>query len=125
MGIRRLPRTGAPPNPASSPPGSPRTDSPGPTGQQHTAKAIPIAMPSKPPTAEKKKSRPQEQTFEEPKYLKQLIDKGTRVCLKLINNEELCGVIEYYDHSFIRLTRENEPNLFVFKHEIKYLFELE
>jgi host factor-I protein len=82
-------------------------------------------MPSKPPTAEKKKSRPLEQTFEEPKYLKRLIDKGTHVCLKLTSNEELCGVIEYYDSSFIRLTRDGEPNLFIFKHEIKYLFELE
>jgi host factor-I protein len=82
-------------------------------------------MPSKPPTAEKKKSRPPEQTFEEPKYLKRLIDRGAHVCLKLTTNEEFCGVIEYYDSSFIRLTREGEPNLFIFKHEIKYLFELE
>ena len=47
------------------------------------------------------------------------------MCLKLISNEELRGVIEYYDSSFIRLTRDGEPNLFVFKHDIKYLFELE
>ena len=25
--------------------------------------------------------------------------------------------------SFIRLTREGEPNLFLFKHDIKYLYE--
>ena len=33
------------------------------------------------------------------------------------------GVIEYYDHSFIRLTRTTAPNLFIFKHDIKYVFE--
>ena len=119
MGMRRLPRTEAPLNSASDHPGNSRTDSPVTVNLQPTAKAVPINMPSKPPTAEKKKSRPPEQTFEE------LVDRGTRVCLKLINNEELCGVIEYYDRSFIRLTREGEPNLFIFKHEIKYLFELE
>ncbi len=83
-------------------------------------------MPAKTPSGEKKKKvRPPEQTFEEPKYLKRLIDKGTPVCVKLTSNEEVCGVIEYYDHSFIRLTREDEPNLFIFKHDIKYLFERE
>ena len=33
------------------------------------------------------------------------------------------GTIEYYDHSFIRLTRKDGPNLFIYKHDIKYLVE--
>jgi len=37
--------------------------------------------------------------------------------------EEVVGIIEYYDQSFIRLTRKGEPNLFIFKHDIKYLAE--
>lgn len=44
--------------------------------------------------------------------------------VKLTDGEEVTGTIEYYDHSFIRLTREGEPNLFIFKHDIKYLVEL-
>ena len=32
--------------------------------------------------------------------------------------------IEYYDQSFIRLTRKGEPNLFIFKHDIKYIQEV-
>jgi hypothetical protein len=40
-----------------------------------------------------------------------------------LNNEEVSGTIEYYDHSFIRVTRRGEPNLFLFKHDIKYLSE--
>ena len=70
-----------------------------------------------------KAARAPEQTFEEAKYLKQLIEKSTRVRVKMEDGEEVVGVIEYYDQSFIRLTRDGEPNLFIFKHDIKYLFE--
>ena len=59
----------------------------------------------------------------EPKYLRQLIDRGTRVRIKLSDNQEISGSIEFYDHSFIRLTREDGPNLFLYKHDIKYLYE--
>ena len=41
----------------------------------------------------------------------------------MADGEEVSGVIEYYDQGFIRLTREGEPNLFIFKHDIKYLQE--
>ncbi len=70
-----------------------------------------------------KTSRAPEQTFEEVRYLKHLIENQIRVCVRLITNEEVSGRIEYYDQSFIRLTREPDPNLFIFKHEIKYLYE--
>ncbi len=43
--------------------------------------------------------------------------------IKLTDGEEVLGTIEYYDHSFIRLTRKEGPNLFIFKHEIIYLVE--
>jgi sRNA-binding regulator protein Hfq len=72
----------------------------------------------------KKSSRPPEQTLEEIKYLKHLIDKKTPVCVKLSDNQEVCGVIEYYDQRFIRITRAGAPNLFIFKHDIKYLYEV-
>ena len=57
------------------------------------------------------------------KYLKHLIENGTPVRVTLADNEEVRGVIEYYDASFIRITRQGEPNLFIFKHDIKYLSE--
>ena len=41
----------------------------------------------------------------------------------LPEHEEVKGIIEYYDQRFIRLTRDGEPNLFIFKHDIKYLIE--
>lgn len=70
-----------------------------------------------------KPARPAEQTFEEAKYLKQLIEQGTPVRVKMTDGEEVVGVVEYYDQSFIRLTRAGQPNLFIFKHDIKYLQE--
>ena len=70
-----------------------------------------------------KSARAPEQTFEEIKYLKQLIEHATPVRVKLVDGEEVAGTIEYYDQSFIRLTRKGEPNLFIFKHDIKYLTE--
>jgi host factor-I protein len=70
-----------------------------------------------------KSARAPEATFEEAKYLKQLIEHGTPVRVKMAGGEEVSGVIEYYDQSFIRLTRDGEPNLFIFKHDIKYIQE--
>jgi host factor-I protein len=65
-----------------------------------------------------------EQTFEEVKYLKHLIDDQALVRVRLSDNQEVDGIIEFYDATFIRLTRAGEPNLFLFKHDIKYLYEL-
>ena len=59
-----------------------------------------------------RRSRPRNKTFEEPKYLKQLIDKQIPVCVKLSNNEEVSGTIELLRRTFIRLTRDGEPNSF-------------
>jgi host factor-I protein len=70
-----------------------------------------------------KSSRPAEQTFEEVKFLKHLIESKIPVCVKLSDNEEIRGTIEYFDNRFIRVTRQGEPNVFIFKHDIKYVFE--
>jgi len=65
-----------------------------------------------------------EQTLEEVNFLKRLIENRTRVRVRLSDNQEVDGVIEFYDTHFIRLTREGEPNLFLYKHDIKYLYEI-
>lgn len=64
-----------------------------------------------------------EQTFEEVKFLKRLIEEQKTVRVKLSDNQEVEGIVEFYDTNFIRLTRAGEPNLFLFKHDIKYLYE--
>ena len=87
-----------------------------------------MAKGSAPSKKGKKKQAPRnrapEQTHEEVRYLKRLIDQGIPICVRMTNNEDVEGTIEYYDATFIRLTRMDGPNLFIFKHDIKYLYEL-
>ena len=71
----------------------------------------------------KGKTKPPEQTFEEAKYLRRLIELEIPVRVRMKSNEEFSGIIEFYDSNFIRLTRTDGPNLFVYKHDIKYLYE--
>ena len=85
-------------------------------------------MPQKVVKAVKKappKRRPPEETHDEVRYLRHLIDNSVPICVLLTDDEEVSGTIEYYDASFIRLTRDGEPNLFIFKHDIKYFYELD
>ena len=71
----------------------------------------------------KSRQKAPEQTFQEVQYLRHLIENGVPVRIRLSDNSEVAGQIEFYDANFIRLTRKDEPNLFVFKHDIKYLYE--
>ena len=71
------------------------------------------------------KTKAPAQTLEEPKYLKQLVENRTRIHVKLVSGEEVEGRIEYWDASFLRITRHDAPNLFIFKDEIRYFYEVE
>ena len=71
----------------------------------------------------KAKTPPPEDTMEEAAYLKALGEKQKSVQVKLLDGEVVRGWIEYYDKNMIRLTREDAPNLFIFKHEIMYIAE--
>ena len=66
---------------------------------------------------------PKSNTQQEVAYLRGLIERNAPVSVKVRNGEEFHGVIEYYDQRFIRLTRDGEPNLFIFKKDILYLSE--
>jgi host factor-I protein len=78
-----------------------------------------------PPSSSGRKPRsvPPEETSEEAAYLKALGEKQKVVTVKLADGEVVQGWIEYYDKNMIRLTRESQPNLFIFKHEIVYISE--
>jgi len=65
----------------------------------------------------------EEQTNAESQYLANLVRNRTPVLVKLTNGEEISGWIEYYDRSFIRVTRTRQPNAFVYKNQIKYIQE--
>jgi sRNA-binding regulator protein Hfq len=70
------------------------------------------------------KSKAPAQTFQEAAYLESLSKSHTRVHVKLVDNAEYEGIIEFWDQDFFRLTREDGPNLFVFKHDVKYFYEV-
>ena len=55
--------------------------------------------------------------------LADLGEKQKPVSIKLADGEVVRGWIEYYDKNMVRLTREDQPNLFIFKHEIMYIAE--
>ena len=71
------------------------------------------------------KTKAPEQTFEEVRYLRHLSENQIPVRVRLTDNSEVDGIVEFYDVYFIRLTREGQPNLFLYKHDIKYLYEVE
>jgi host factor-I protein len=75
------------------------------------------------PRAGKGKAAPPDETFAEAAYLKELGEKRAPVAVKLATGETVHGWIEYYDQKMIRLTREGEPNLFIYKHDILYIAE--
>jgi host factor-I protein len=76
-----------------------------------------------PLTARKLKNPPPGETGYEAGYLKHLGEKQTQVSVKLVSGEIFRGWIEYYDQYMIRLTRDNAPNLFIYKHEVLYISE--
>ena len=83
----------------------------------------PVAEAAGNPGMAKSKTKAPEQTLEETNYLRSLVDSQRLVSVKLSSNDEFTGRIEFFDTSFIRLTRPGEANLFIYKHDIKYLYE--
>ncbi len=74
--------------------------------------------------ARRKQVPPEQTNAEEFYYLKQMAAK-TQMVVMLTNDEELVGWIEWYDKSSIKLNRQNEPNLLIPKHNIRYMFKEE
>ena len=55
-------------------------------------------------------------------YLKQMQSK-TLMVIVLKDNELLRGIIEWYDKSCLKVNRDGEPNVLVYKHNIKYMYK--
>ena len=68
-----------------------------------------------------KKTTPPDQTNAENfYYLKQMQGK-TPMSIVLKDGEVIKGVIEWYDKTCLKVNREGEPNLLVYKSNIKYM----
>jgi host factor-I protein len=70
------------------------------------------------------KAPPPGETGQEGLYLRSLSDRQVVVNIKLRDGETVRGWIEYFDDSMLRLTRENLPNLFIYKHQIRCISEV-
>lgn len=69
------------------------------------------------------KTPPPGETGQEALYLRSLSDRQVPVSIKLRDGETVRGWIEYFDDSMLRLTREGQPNLFIYKHQIRTISE--
>lgn len=66
---------------------------------------------------------PPGETGQETLYLHSLSDRQIPVIVKLRDGERVRGWIEYFDDAMLRLTREGQPNLFIYKHQISTISE--
>ncbi len=71
---------------------------------------------------QRKRVPPEQTNAEQYYYLKQMANK-TPMLVKLLDGEEIHGVIEWYDRDCIKVNRETEPNLLFPKCQIKYMFK--
>ena len=70
-----------------------------------------------------KKSTPPDQTNAENFYYLKQMQSKTSMTIVLKDGETLKGVIEWYDKGCLKVNREGEPNLLVFKSNIKYMYK--
>jgi sRNA-binding regulator protein Hfq len=76
-----------------------------------------------PPPAKQKRSTPPEQTHAENFYYLKQMQNRTPMVLVLKDGEELRGYIEWYDRGCLKVNREGDPNLLIYKDSIKYLYK--
>ena len=72
--------------------------------------------------AMKKNAPPDQTNAENFYYLKQMQSK-TPMTIVLKDGETLKGVIEWYDKTCLKVNRDGEPNILVFKSNIKYMYK--
>jgi host factor-I protein len=74
------------------------------------------------PDGQKRSSPPEQTNAENFYYLKQMQSK-TRMTIVLRDGETLHGVIEWYDKDCLKVNREGDPNLLIYKWNIKYMYK--
>lgn len=74
-------------------------------------------------TRRRSKTPPPGETGQEALYLRSLSDRQVIVTIKLRDGETVRGWIEYFDDGMVRLTRDGQPNLFIYKHQIRTITE--
>jgi host factor-I protein len=70
-----------------------------------------------------RKVAPPEQTNAENFYYQKQMQSKTPMVIVLCDDEEIHGVIEWYDKNCIKVNRTSGPNLMIYKPSIKYLYK--
>ena len=71
----------------------------------------------------RRRQTPAASTRKESEYIDWLSKNRITVVVKLVDDEEVRGWIEYYDRDIVRLTRHRDANLFIYKERVKYIYE--
>jgi sRNA-binding regulator protein Hfq len=80
--------------------------------------------PASPPRkAPQKKPTPPDQTNAENFYYVKQMQTKTPMVFVLKDGEMLKGVIEWYDKTCLKVNRDGEPNLLLYKPNIKYMYK--
>jgi host factor-I protein len=75
------------------------------------------------PSGGGRKPAPPEQTNAENFYYQKQMQSKTPMVIVLRDGEEIHGVIEWYDKSCLKVTRNSQSNLLIYKPAIKYMFK--
>ena len=75
--------------------------------------------------APRRRTVPPEQTSAEAFYYLKQMNNRTPMVVVLDDGEQLLGHIEWYYRGCIKVHRDDAPNMFVYKHCIKYLYKQE
>jgi len=70
-----------------------------------------------------KKIAPPEQTHAENFYYQKQMQSKTPMVLVLQDDEEIHGVIEWYDKYCLKVNRTGAPNVLIYKPSIKYMYK--
>jgi sRNA-binding regulator protein Hfq len=105
----------------------------------HGMKGIPVDSPNRklirpsfnemkekmeqPRKAQQKRPTPPDQTNAENFYYVKQMQAKTPMVITLKDGEVLKGSIEWYDRSCLKVNRDGEPNVLVYKSNIKYMYK--
>jgi RNA chaperone Hfq len=70
-----------------------------------------------------RRNGPPEQTHAENYYYQKQIQAKTAVVVVLKDGEQIQGIIEWYDRTCLKLSRNGGPNLLIYKPAIRYIYK--
>jgi host factor-I protein len=93
----------------------------------HTAASHGVSAPAGRERSERsngaRKTAPPDQTNAENFYYQKQMQSKTPMVIVLSDGEQIHGIIEWYDKTCIKVSRNGSPNLMIYKPSIKYLYK--